>query len=116
MTQTKMRTQKDYFCMVSANIVDSGSDAEGGNSDDDEQEDDLPEVYTHKKLQSEFDRVALNEEGWQEMLNRARLRGLRGALEEGDGEQTRAPRPSDKLWEIGCQVCSTYFLQACWAV
>ena len=49
--------------MVSANIVDSGSDAEGGNSDDDEQEDDLPELYyTHKKLQSEFDRLALNEE------------------------------------------------------
>jgi hypothetical protein len=115
MTQTKLRTQKDYFYMVSANIVASGSDAEGGISDDDEQDDDLPGLCTHKKLQSEFDRVALNEEGWQEMLNRARLRGLRG-LEDGDGEQTRAPRPRDKLWEIGCQVCSTYFLQACWAV
>ena len=39
------------------NIVDSSSDTEGGNSDDDEQEDDLPELYTHKKLQLEFDRL-----------------------------------------------------------
>jgi len=94
------------------NIVDSSSDTEGGNSDDN---DDLPELYTHKKLQLEFDRVALNEEDWEGILNRARLRGLRGAS-EGDREQTRAPLPKDKLWEVGCQVCSIYFLQVCWAV
>ncbi len=97
------------------NIVDSSSDTEGGNSDDNEQEDDLPELYTHKKLQLEFDRVALNEEDWEGILNRARLRGLRGAS-EGDREQTRALLPKDKLWEVGCQVCSIYFLQVCWAV
>ena len=46
---------------VGANTVKSVSNIEGGNSDDDEQEDDLPELYTHKKLQSEYDRVALND-------------------------------------------------------
>ncbi len=96
-------------CKVGANTVHPVLNIEGGNSDDDEQEDNLPELYTHKKLQSEYDRVALNEEDWQGIINRTRLRGLREAQvseEDGgddDGDQA-APRPGDKLWEIGCQV------------
>jgi hypothetical protein len=66
-------------------------------------------MYTHRKLQTEFDRVALNEEDWQGILNRARLRGVRGARASGVGEgELRAPGPNDKIWEIGCQVC--YYL------
>jgi hypothetical protein len=34
--------------MVSANIVDSESVTEGGNSDDHEEEDDLPGFYAHE--------------------------------------------------------------------
>jgi hypothetical protein len=83
---------------------------EGGNLDDDEQEDDLPEVYMHTKLQSEYNR-ALDEDDWQGMINRAHLRSLRSRVtrvsEEEDreiGKQRRGPRPEDKLWEVGCQV------------
>jgi hypothetical protein len=101
-----MSKKKNCFCMVSADIIEAVSGTEGGKSDDDEHEDDVPEMYTHRKLQTEFDRVVLNKEDWQGMVNRARLRGTRGARApgEGDGEQ-RAPGPKDKIWEIGCQVC-----------
>ena len=109
MTQTKAKMSMNSCCKVGANTVHPLSNIEGGNSDDDEEEDNLPELYTHKKLQSEYDRVALNEEDWQGMINRARLRGLREAQasEEDDGDDDgdqAALRPGEKLWEIGCQV------------
>ena len=84
---------------VGANIIKAVSNVEGENSDNDEQEDNLPELYTYTGLQSQAD---FNDKDWQEMINRARLRGLRQVQQEG--EQTRAPRPEDKLWEIGCHV------------
>jgi hypothetical protein len=60
--------------------------------------------YTHKKLQSEFDRVALNEEDWEGILNRARLRGLRGAG-EGDRKQTvHFPRTSSGSLVARCSL------------
>src|SRR6267143_1803692 len=79
-------------CKVGANTVKSVSNIEGGNSDDDEQEDDLPELYMHKKLQSEYDRVALNKEDWQGMINRACLRDLRANT---DKNETRSPGEDD---------------------
>ena len=109
MTQPKRKT-RDYSCRVGGNVVKPVSNTEGENSDDDEQEDDLPQLYTHTNLQSEYSRVALDEENWQGMLNRAHLRSFREARvseeEDGEegGEQGRRPRPEDKLWEIGCQV------------
>ena len=92
---------------------------EGGNLDDDEQEDDLPEVYMHTKLQSEYNRVALDKDDWQAMINRARLRSLRVASvsKKEDREiekQGGGPRPEDKLWEVGCQVWD--IPQSCWAL
>jgi hypothetical protein len=109
MTQPKWKT-KDYSCRVGGNIVKPVTNTEGENSDDDEQEDELQELYMHTNLQSEYNWVALDEENWQEMLKRAHLWSLREARvseeEEGqeDGEQGGGPRPEDKLWEIGCQV------------
>jgi hypothetical protein len=95
----------DYFCRVGGNIVKPISNTEGENLDNDEPEDDLPEVYTHTNLQSEYNRVALDEQTWQGMINRARSRSHREArVFEEDGEQRRGTRPEDKLWEIGCKV------------
>jgi len=59
----------------------------------------------HMNLQSEYNWVALDEQAWQRMINRARSRSHREArATEEDEEQRRGPRPEDKLWEIGCQV------------
>jgi hypothetical protein len=73
----------------------------------------------HTKLQSEYNRVALDEDDWQGMINRAHLRSLRVTRisEEEDreiGKQGRGPRPEDKLWEVGCQVWDIPL--SCWAV
>ena len=86
---------------------------ERGNLDDDEQEDDLPKVYMHMKLQSEYNCIALDEDDWQGMINCMHLQSLRvtRVSEEEDreiGKQGGGPCPEDKLWEIGCQVCDRY--------
>ena len=69
---------------------------------DDEQEDDLPGVYTRTNLQSEYRRVVLDKEFWQGIINHAHSCSHISTKE--DGEQWRGPHPKDKLWEIGCQV------------
>lgn len=90
-------------------IVEAIPDTERGRADNDGEEDGMREVYTHARLQSEINRLPLNEADWQAMINRARLRGVREdrPLEE---ERTRAPHSKDKLWEIGCQVRDLLFL------
>ena len=93
---------------VGANIIKAVSNVEGENSDNDEQEDNLPELYTYTGLQSQYNQADFNEKDWQEMINRARLRGLRQVQQEG------ALRPEDKLWEIGCHV--KCFLQPFWSM
>ena len=82
---------------VGANIIKAVSNVEGENSDNEEQEDNLPELYTYTGLQSQYNQADFNEKDWQEMINCARLRALRQVQHEG-------PRPEDKLWEIGCHV------------
>ena len=89
---------------------------ERGNLDNDEQEDDLPKVYMHTKLQLEYNCITLDEDDWQGMINHAHLQSLRvtRVSEEEDreiGKQGGGPRPEDKLWEVGCQVCN--ILQSC---
>lgn len=97
----------NYSWRVGADIMKLVSNTEGEISDDDEQEDGLPELYVHSNLQKEY---SLNKQAWQEIIECAHSHSRKKAQaykeEDGNrGEDLILRTNSGKLgarYEVSC--------------